>query len=561
MQALKRIATKTEFQRLSSTITKTHFISSTNFRPFSSNSKKGDDDWNDAWETAWLPPDLSGSSSRAPWEADVNFSSSESSVVLSSDADLETKAFVEDMNENWNERRKPKEEKQQSENGSSLYSLDSIKKDYRIKKQRIHAGLWMKEIEKQEEAKLADSNSFGGGDDIERLLDSCSDIFDSANNDLENSKAPTASDFKNKPDGWETTSKAKDGNVWEMTQREEDILLQEFERRIAYNKFQIASFIKTHIFSRRRPIDGWKYMIEELGPNARKGKGSVTRLPSLSDASTQPFKEENSAMSGSSIMPFKERKIEDAHKLFDEFPQGNDLISWNTLMGYLHVSQPQGDLGSYLGGESLQGYCINIGFCLYLQVLTALIDMYAKNGQIDFGHRIFDGVAVKDVVLWNCLVDRTAFGAASGSLSVGSCIKDYVGEENLVMDAVLGTALVDMYAKCVFLEKALDIFESMESKDVKSWTAMISGYGVHGQAGNAIRPFYTMEEEGCQPNEVTFLTVLSACSHGEMVTEGVRCFEIMVCKYGFVPKVEHHGCMVDILGCAGLLEEAHTLID
>lgn len=67
---------------------------------------------------------------------------------------------------------------------------------------------------------------------------------------------------------------------------------QEFDRRIAYCKFQIASFIKTHIFSRRRPIDGWKYMIEEIGPNARKGKGSVSRLPSLSDASTQPFKEE-----------------------------------------------------------------------------------------------------------------------------------------------------------------------------------------------------------------------------------------------------------------------------
>lgn len=129
--------------------------------------------------------------------------------------------------------------------------------------------------------------------------------------------------------------------------------------------------------------------------------------------------------------------MEDAHKLFDEFPQGNDLISWNTLMGgYLHVSQPQvivdlfkkmcrscfeasvttvlnllsaiGDLGSYLGGESLHGYCINIGFCLDLQVLTALIDIYAKNGQIDLGRWIFIGVAVKDVVLWNCLVDKYA---------------------------------------------------------------------------------------------------------------------------------------------------------
>lgn len=98
--------------------------------------------------------------------------------MLPSDADPETKAFVEDMNENWNERRKPKEERkqnQQSESGSSLYSLESLKKDYRVKKQRIHAGLWIKEIEKQEEAKLVDSNSIGGGDDIERLLDSCSE--------------------------------------------------------------------------------------------------------------------------------------------------------------------------------------------------------------------------------------------------------------------------------------------------------------------------------------------------------------------------------------------------
>ncbi|RYR09419.1 hypothetical protein Ahy_B05g077733 isoform B [Arachis hypogaea] len=92
------------------------------------------------------------------------------------------------------------------------------------------------------------------------------------------------------PDGWETISKSQDGNIWEMSQREEDILLQEFERRIAYSKFQIASFIKTHIFSRRRPIDGWKYMIEVVGPNAKKGKGSVSRVPSLADPSTQPFK-------------------------------------------------------------------------------------------------------------------------------------------------------------------------------------------------------------------------------------------------------------------------------
>ncbi|XP_042499072.1 protein GAMETE CELL DEFECTIVE 1, mitochondrial-like [Macadamia integrifolia] len=166
----------------------------------------------------------------------------------------------------------------------------------------------MKEIEKQEEAKLGDSTtSAAGPNDIDRLLDSCSEIFDSGNNELNDSMIPSTSEFKTKPDGWETTSKTQDGNIWEMSQREEDILLQEFERRIAFCKFQIASFIKSHIFSRRRPIDGWKYMIEELGPNARKGKGSVSRLPSLSDASTQPFKEERTPIGSSVGRPLKGR--------------------------------------------------------------------------------------------------------------------------------------------------------------------------------------------------------------------------------------------------------------
>lgn len=271
-------------------------------------TKNGHDEWNDAWETAWLPDDLSAKN-RAPWETDVNFPSTDSNLVFPSDyEDSETKAFVEDMTENWNERR-GKVGKTQVENldkkNNSLYSVENMKKDYRLRKQRIHAGLWMKEIEKQEEAKLGDS-IVGGGDNIERLLDSCSEIFESGNNELNNSRVPSSSEFKTKPDGWETTSKAQDGNVWEMSQREEDILLQEFERRIAFSKFQIASFIKTHIFSRRRPIDGWKYMIEELGPNAKKGKGSVSRLPALSDASTQAFKEEKTPI-GSNLNSFKGR--------------------------------------------------------------------------------------------------------------------------------------------------------------------------------------------------------------------------------------------------------------
>ncbi|CAN6856810.1 unnamed protein product [Brassica oleracea] len=269
---------------------------------FMSTKPRNDDDddkWNDAWESAWLPDDLTDKT-RAPWETDVNFPSTEGEI------DVEAKAFVEDMNEHWDERRgksgkKEEEKKERKEigGGESLYSVETMKKDYRLKKQRVHASLWVKEIEKMEEAKLGDDSGSGGGgaDDIDRLLDSCSEIFDSVDHDFDKLEVSSGSELKNKPDGWESTTKEQDGNLWEMSQREEDILLQEFDRRISFCKFQIASFIKQHIFSRRRPIDGWRYMIEVIGPNARKGKGSVSRLPALSDVSTQPFKEETGSLS------------------------------------------------------------------------------------------------------------------------------------------------------------------------------------------------------------------------------------------------------------------------
>lgn len=135
-------------------------------------TKNPDDEWNDAWETAWLPEELTAKN-RDPWEADVNYPSPNSPEV-----DLETKAFVEEMNDNWDQRRKAantnQPETKGTENGTSLYSLENVKKDYRLKKQRIHAGLWMKEIEKQQEAKLG-----GSADDIDRLLDTCSEYASS----------------------------------------------------------------------------------------------------------------------------------------------------------------------------------------------------------------------------------------------------------------------------------------------------------------------------------------------------------------------------------------------
>ncbi|KOM54799.1 hypothetical protein LR48_Vigan10g069100 [Vigna angularis] len=135
---------------------------------------------NEACEIAWLPEDLTRKT-QAPWESDVNFPSSSSSsssptaaVDAVAEADKEMKAFMAEMNENWNERQRGLKEKEKREENVALYSVENMKKDYRLKKQRLHVELWLKEIEKLEDAKLADSD-ISVGDDIQRLIDSCSE--------------------------------------------------------------------------------------------------------------------------------------------------------------------------------------------------------------------------------------------------------------------------------------------------------------------------------------------------------------------------------------------------
>ncbi|CAM8882225.1 unnamed protein product [Rhodiola kirilowii] len=165
-----------------------------------------------------------------------------------------------------------------------------------------------------EESKLGD---FGAGDDIEKLLDSCSEIFDSPSSDLSYAKVPTTSEFKNNLMVGRRQRRRKMGMFGKCRRGRKtsffrntsvESLIASSRESIALlffcwgkllkfiSKVLIASFIKTHIFSRRRPIDGWKYMIEEIGPNAKKGKGSAPRIPTLSDPSTQPFREERPLM-------------------------------------------------------------------------------------------------------------------------------------------------------------------------------------------------------------------------------------------------------------------------
>lgn len=125
---------------------------------------------------------------------------------------------------------------------------------------------------------------------------------------------------------------------------------------------------------------------------------------------------------------------------------------------------------------------------------------------------------------------------------------------------VVGTSIVDMYCKCGRVEMARKAFDRMNMKNVKSWTAMVAGYGMHGRAKEAMEVFYEMIRSGDKPNYITFVSVLAACSHAGLLKEGRHWFNRMKSEFNVEPGIEHYSCMVDLLGRAGYLNEAYRLI-
>ncbi|KAF9591070.1 hypothetical protein IFM89_001280 [Coptis chinensis] len=147
-----------------------------------------------------------------------------------------------------------------------------------------------------------------------------------------------------------------------------------------------------------------------------------------------------------------------------------------------------------------------------------------------------------------------------GALDLGRSIHGYVEKMNLYSDATMYNALINMYGKSGSLDTAEKVFAEIEMKDTFSWTTMISGFAVHGSGIRAIQIFSEMLRSGMEPNEVTFVAVLSACSHAGLVDEGWRWFDRMRQSYHLEHKIAHYGCMVDLLGRAGLIEEAKEFI-
>uniref|UniRef100_A0A804M992 Pentatricopeptide repeat-containing protein n=2 Tax=Zea mays TaxID=4577 RepID=A0A804M992_MAIZE len=156
--------------------------------------------------------------------------------------------------------------------------------------------------------------------------------------------------------------------------------------------------------------------------------------------------------------------------------------------------------------------------------------------------------------------------AATGALSLGFyahalLLRVLGGASPVSRDVLINNSLVDLYGKCGAVELAREVFDRMSERDLASWNTMVLALANHGRIQDSLDLFdRMMRVEGLVPNAITFVAVLSACNHGGLVDEGRRYFAAMVSEHGIRPRIEHYGCMVDILARAGFIEEALDVV-
>ncbi|KAK4715059.1 hypothetical protein R3W88_020966 [Solanum pinnatisectum] len=193
---------------------------------------------------------------------------------------------------------------------------------------------------------------------------------------------------------------------------------------------------------------------------------------------------------------------------------------------------------------------------------SAMLSGYVKNGMHEDALVTFQKMMSYNVPLnESSLVCTLSACGELGALDQGRWMHKYIiNKREIVMSVNLGTALVDMYAKCGCIEFSYQLFEKMPRRDVVTWGVILSSFATHGQAKLCFQLFDEMIESGVEPNGVVFVAILSACSHAGLVEQGCHYFDQMVHQFGIRPSIEHFGCMVDLLGRAGRLAEAEQLI-
>ncbi|XP_058077088.1 pentatricopeptide repeat-containing protein At1g08070, chloroplastic-like [Magnolia sinica] len=311
-----------------------------------------------------------------------------------------------------------------------------------------------------------------------------------------------------------------------------------------------------------------------------------------------------------------------ARALFDEMPERN-LVTWNALIaGFSQNGQCDEALSvfsqmlksgvepdnvtiltvvSAVGGahspdtDAVDRILSFARSSNSISVSTAVLNLYAKFGKIDDARKIFDEIPEKDLVTWNAMiggysqnqrpveaielfcqmqaenrsrvkpdgvtmVSLTVSCSQMGALGLGEWVHAYIEKNGIELDVFLSTALIDMYAKCGDLNCSCHLFWGLPKRDLACWNAMIKGLAIHGQGNEALEIFSLMERDAVAPNDITFVGLLSACSHGGLAAEGLELFDSMQSRYSIIPRIEHYGCVVDLLGRAGRLAEAYEFV-
>ncbi|PIA42480.1 hypothetical protein AQUCO_02000138v1 [Aquilegia coerulea] len=192
---------------------------------------------------------------------------------------------------------------------------------------------------------------------------------------------------------------------------------------------------------------------------------------------------------------------------------------------------------------------------------SALIGGYARLGQSTNAVGLFremqiSGVRADEITMVSVL----SACADLGALELGKWADFYIEKEGISRTEELCNALIDMFAKCGDVDEALRVFHEMKDKTTVSWTSVIVGLAMHGRGTEAVALFEEMKNANVTPDGVSFIGLLSACSHAGLVEEGSCYFESMATDFAIVPKIEHYGCMVDLFSRAGLVNKAFELV-
>lgn len=244
-------------------------------------------------------------------------------------------------------------------------------------------------------------------------------------------------------------------------------------------------------------------------------------------------------------------------------------------------------LGSIRIAEAVHRHVVRSGFGNDGFVLNALVDVYAKCGDIVKARRVFDMISNGDLVSWNSMLvgyfrhglvveamdlfkqmvragfdpDSVAIStmlARSLSSMMGCEIHGWVLRRRLDQNVSVANSLISMYAGAGQLDSACKVFNKMPERDVVSWNAIISAHCEEQKKVMII--FEEMENLGVAPDSITFTSLLSACANSCSLEDGRRLFAKMEETYGMRPLMEHYACMVNLLGRAGLIDEAYDFI-